>query len=106
MSGPSTAVGLEEASLPDLPESGRVTLFEREPQTVRLALDAGETVPAHRHPDRNIVFHLLSGELDLVLGDETISLTAGDVVRFAGDQDISPRAETDCEALLVLAPSG
>lgn len=105
MSGPSTAVGLEAVSLSDLGESGRATLFEQEPQTVRLALDAGEEVPAHRHPDRDIVFHLLSGELDLALGDETVSLTEGDVVRFAGDQDISPRAETDCEALLVLAPA-
>ncbi|NLV10276.1 MULTISPECIES: cupin domain-containing protein [Halomicrobium] len=95
----------ELVSLDDLDDDGRATLFEHEPHTVRLSLAADEGVPAHQHPDRQIVFHQLSGELDLHLGDEVVSLTAGDVVRFDGDQDISPQARTDSEALLVLAPA-
>jgi quercetin dioxygenase-like cupin family protein len=83
----------------------RQPLFDGEPRTVLLALDAGESVPAHRHPDRRIVFHVLDGELALTLDEETHALAAGDVVRFDGDQDISPAAETDARALLVLAPT-
>ncbi|WP_018258758.1 cupin domain-containing protein [Halomicrobium katesii] len=94
----------ELVSLDDL-DDGRATLFEHEPHTVRLSLAADEGVPVHQHPDRQIVFHQLSGELDLHLGDEVVSLTAGDVVRFDGDQDIAPRARTDSEALLILASS-
>ena len=99
------AVGLERASLPELDDEGRATLFEGEPRTVRLALEAGESIPAHQHPGRDIVFHVLSGQMELTLAGETISLGRGDVVRFNGAQDISPRAETDCEAMLVLASS-
>lgn len=94
----------ELVDLAEVGDDGRATLFDREPHTVRLSLAAGEGVPAHQHPDRQIVFHQLDGELDLHLDDDVLSLTPGDVVRFDGDQDISPQAQTDSEALLVLAP--
>jgi quercetin dioxygenase-like cupin family protein len=68
-----------------------------------LTLDAGESIPAHKHPGRDIVFLLRSGAVDLTLGDETLSLSPGEIVRFDGDQDISPAATADSEALLVLA---
>lgn len=105
MSDDEGAVGLERASLPKLDDEGRAALFEGEPKTVRLALAAGESIPTHQHPGRDIVFHVLSGQVELTLASETISLEKGDVVRFDGAQDISPRAETDCEAVLVLAAS-
>jgi len=97
--------GVERVDLTDLDGDGRAALFEREPHTGRLALAAGEEIPAHQHPERQIVFHQLAGELDLRLDDEVVSVTPGDVVRFDGDRDISPRARTDSEALLVLAPA-
>lgn len=95
----------ERVSLAADPESGRRALFEAEPKTVRVTLTAGEAVPAHQHPERDIVFHLRSGDLELRLGPDDHSLSAGDVVRFDGAQDIALRAVTDCDALLVLAPS-
>jgi len=77
---------------------------DREPKTVRLALDAGESVPAHSHPGRDIVLYLVEGRVELRLGDRTHEVTAGDIVRFEGDQDISPRAIEPSVALIVLAP--
>jgi quercetin dioxygenase-like cupin family protein len=74
-----------------------------EPKTVRLTLSAGEAVPAHAHPDREIVLYLVEGAIELQLGDESHDLTAGDVVRFDGDQEIAPRAVRDSTALIVLA---
>ncbi|MFC3476747.1 cupin domain-containing protein [Halobacterium litoreum] len=74
-----------------------------EPKTVRLSLDAGESVPAHRHPDRVVVCHVYEGELDVTLGDDTVTVSTGEVARFDGAQDISPRAAEESEALLVLA---
>jgi quercetin dioxygenase-like cupin family protein len=94
----------ECVSLSEFAGGERAMLFEGEPHTVRLALSAGETVPAHRHPDREIVCHVLDGEMTMRLDDEAHGLGRGDVLRFDGDRDISPSAETDCEALLVLAP--
>ncbi|MFB6073190.1 MAG: cupin domain-containing protein [Halobacterium sp.] len=74
-----------------------------EPRTVRLSLPAGDAVPTHQHPDRLVVCHVVSGELDLRLGDESVTVTAGEAARFDGAQDVSPRAVEDTEALLVLA---
>ncbi len=76
---------------------------EGEPMTIRLQLAAGERVDPHRHPDRQIVFSLLEGTIDLELGDETHTVEGGEVAQFDGDQDISPVARTDSTALIVLA---
>jgi len=76
---------------------------DAEPKTIRLTLPEGESVPAHDHPDREIVLYLVEGAVELQLGDETHDLTAGDVARFDGDQEISPRAVRDSTALIVLA---
>ena len=100
----TASAGTERATL-DGDGDGRARLFDGEPKTVQLTLDAGESIPAHEHPGRDIVFFLRSGAVDLTLGDETLSLAPGDVVRFDGDQDISPTATADSEALLVLAGS-
>ena len=101
----STATGTERVSLDDGDATGRTRLFEGEPKTIQLTLDAGESIPAHKHPGRDIVFLLRSGAVDLTLGEETLSLSPGDVVRFDGGQDIAPAATADSEALLVLSAS-
>jgi len=100
----STVPGSTElVHLPDLDGDGRGVLFEGEPRTVRLALDEGDSIPPHEHPGREIVCHVLDGELTMTLGETDHELVAGDVLRFDGDQDISSTAETDAVALLVLA---
>ncbi|ELZ22663.1 cupin 2 barrel domain-containing protein [Halosimplex carlsbadense 2-9-1] len=93
----------EVVHLPDREGDGRGVLFEGAPKTVRLALDAGDRVPPHRHPDTEIVCYVVDGEVEMTLGDETVDLAAGDAARFSGDQDISPKAREDSVALLVLA---
>jgi quercetin dioxygenase-like cupin family protein len=103
MTDSSTAGATELVHLPDLDGDGRGVLFEGEPRTVRLALDAGDSVPPHEHPGREIVCHLLDGELTMTLDETDHELVTGDVLRFDGDQAISPTAETDAVALLVLA---
>jgi quercetin dioxygenase-like cupin family protein len=90
-------------SLDDATDERQTRLFEGEPRVVSLSLDAGDEIPAHRHPGRTIVFHLRSGAIDLDVGPETRSLEAGDVARFDGEQPISPRAREASEALLVLS---
>jgi quercetin dioxygenase-like cupin family protein len=84
-------------------ERGRQSLFEGEPRTVLLTLAADERVPAHSHPDRAVVFHVLDGEIELTLDDETTTLQAGELARFGGDCDISPYAPTESRALVILA---
>lgn len=90
--------------LPDLDVEPHAEVFPgEEPKTVRLSLEAGDRVPKHSHPNREIVCYVISGTVELTLGDSTHALDAGDIARFDGAQDISPRAVTDATVLLVLA---
>ncbi|SFR85142.1 Cupin domain-containing protein [Halomicrobium zhouii] len=96
-------MSIERANVDAADEAGRAALFEGEPRTVHLSLSADQRVPAHDHPDRQILFHVLEGEIALDLDDETHDLSAGDVLRFDGDCQISPKAVSDARALVVLA---
>jgi quercetin dioxygenase-like cupin family protein len=77
---------------------------DAEPKTIRLTLAADEEIPRHSHPDREIVLYLVSGAVEVRVDEETDTLAAGDIARFDGDHEISPRAIEDSVALLVLAP--
>ncbi len=74
-----------------------------EPRTIRLDLPAGEAIPAHSHPDREIVFYVLAGAFDHTIDDESYAVEAGEIVRFSGEREVSPEAREDATALLVLA---
>ena len=101
---PDDLTPTETATLADGEDSTRTRLFEGEPRTVRLALEAGDALASHRHPDRRIVFHVLEGEMAVTLSGTEHRLEAGELLRFDGDQEIEPEALEDSVALLVLAP--
>lgn len=94
----------ERVTLADLEAAPHARVFDGEPQTIRLALEEGETIAPHRHPDRQIVLHLLEGRLAVTVGDDEYEVNAGELVRFDGNQDISPTALEDSTAVLVLSP--
>lgn len=94
----------EITTLEDLTATPHASPFSgTEPKVVRLALESGERIEPHRHPERQIVLYVLSGRIELQLGDETHELDSNDLARFDGRQDISPEALEASEALLVLA---
>ena len=91
-------------ALEDLDGAPHAPVFPgEEPQTVKLTLEAGGAVAPHQHPDRQIVLYLVSGHLEVTVGDDSHEIRAGEVVRFDGDQYVSPEAVEDSVALLVLA---
>jgi quercetin dioxygenase-like cupin family protein len=92
-------------NLNDVDASPLERVFEgAEPRTSLLRLAAGEHVPEHRHPDRTVLFYVVEGEITLRVGEETASLRAGDLARFDGGRDVSPAAEAESRALVVLVP--
>jgi redox-sensitive bicupin YhaK (pirin superfamily) len=97
----------DHVTLADLPGDRHAAAFEA-PRTVHLRLDAGERVAPHAHPGHDIAVAALTGRLEVSLGtgdDEEIDrLAAGDALRFDGDRQVSPAAETAATALVVLAP--
>ncbi|USZ67227.1 cupin domain-containing protein [Halorussus salilacus] len=95
----------ETVALDDLTETPREVAFPgSEPKTVRLSLGEGEAVPAHSHPERELVVYLVSGRLDVCIDGESNVLKPGELLRFDGRREVAPRAEADSTALLVLAP--
>lgn len=103
MTDPNTIEPTEHATLGTVDGDGRSQLFQGEPKTIELSLSAGEQIPAHTHPDRQIVFYVLSGQFSVTVGDESHDVGTGELLRFDGTQDISPKAIVDSTALLVLA---
>lgn len=96
----------EIASLGELESKPHAEVFETpRPRTVRLALDADERIPPHTHPGQDIVLHLVEGQLELTLDDETFELRPGELARFGGDCEISPRAVEPSTAVVVFAPA-
>jgi quercetin dioxygenase-like cupin family protein len=96
----------EVVSLSELDARPHADAFgDGEPRTIRLTLDEGEAVPEHTHPDRNVVIAVLSGELALSLDGTERTLSEGDLIRFDGRREVSPRARTATTALVVLAPA-
>lgn len=94
----------EIRTLDDLAGEPHANVFpDSEPKTIRLTLDEEEGVAPHSHPDRNIVFYLIEGTVELVVGDDTHELVAGDFAQFDGDQRIAPHALEKSIALIVLA---
>jgi len=70
--------GPEQVRLADLDGEPHAAAFPgREPKTVRLSLDAGQSVPEHTHPDRTVLFHALTGAFEVRLDGEMHAVEAG-----------------------------
>lgn len=96
----------ETTSLADLEKTPHAEVFEEHrPRTVRLELDEDEHVPPHTHPGTDIVLHLLSGQLELTLDDETYTLTPDELIRFSGEREVSPYAVEESTAVIIFAPT-
>jgi quercetin dioxygenase-like cupin family protein len=96
----------EITTVDDLTGAPHAEVFEEpQPRAVRLRLDADEQVPPHSHPGTDVVLYLVSGSLELSLDDEDHELRAGQIARFSGEREISPRAREASTALVVFAPA-
>jgi quercetin dioxygenase-like cupin family protein len=95
----------EHVSLADPTEEPHAELFETpQPRAVRLSLDAGQSMPAHTHPESDVLLHVVEGSITVALDGESYETTAGDLLRFDGRRAVAPRAETDAVAVVVFAP--
>ncbi|SFS88955.1 cupin domain-containing protein [Halostagnicola kamekurae] len=93
----------ERVSLETLEGEPHARVFEGEPKTVRLTLAEGQQVPAHAHPGRQVVFHVLEGRMTVTVGEDRHELRAGELLRFDGEREVSPKALERSVAIVVLA---
>lgn len=79
-------------------------VHESAPRTVLLALDAGERVPFHEHPDTTVQFHVLDGAVTARVGEDRVEheLVAGELLRFDGGDGIEPVADRPARVLVTL----
>jgi mannose-6-phosphate isomerase-like protein (cupin superfamily) len=63
--------------------------------------------PPHRHERQSELFFVLAGELDVLLGDEVTTLTAGDflVVPAGVPHAFAPTKDRDADVLFVFTPA-
>lgn len=72
------------------------------PRVVRLALDAGESVPPHDHPGTTVLLYVVEGAVDARLDGEPHEVAAGELLRFPGERTVAPLAVQDAVALVFL----
>jgi quercetin dioxygenase-like cupin family protein len=65
--------------------------------------DAGASFPEHDHPHEQAI-HMLAGELEVTVDDETRTLRAGEVTIIPPHVRHRGTAKTDCRVLDVFAP--
>lgn len=95
----------EHVTLTDPTEEPHAELFETpRPRAVRLSLDAGQSMPAHTHPESDVLIHVVEGRMTVELDGEPYEAAAGDLLRFDGRREVAPRAETDAVAVVTFAP--
>ena len=82
---------------------GKRPVFSDNPKTVRVALDAGESISEHSHPGTDIVFFVVSGAMTLELDEQAYDLAGGDILQFEGERTISGSADDETAVLVVLA---
>ena len=93
---------VEHVRLEDLEGRPGARALDGTPRVIRLALEAGESVPPHDHPGTTVVLHVVDGVLDARLDGESVEVVAGELVRFDGDREVAPRAVEDATALVFL----
>ncbi|MFB6189772.1 MAG: cupin domain-containing protein [Halapricum sp.] len=94
---------VERAALDALTDRKKQPLFDADPRTVRVSLDAGGEIAEHSHPEADILFFVVEGSLELGLDEETYDLAGGEMVRFDGSRTISGTASEPTTAVVVLA---
>lgn len=94
---------VETHSLPRDADSGTEPLVAENPRAVRLSLAADEEIADHSHPDTDILFYVVAGDLELRLDGETYDLGTDEMARFDGERTIAGTAREPTTALVVLA---
>ena len=98
---------IDPSTLPQLePKQGwRGRFFHSDHMTFAYyEIDAGATLHAHSHPNEE-VWHIIEGELDLALGNETRSLRAGSAAVIpAGTTHAVVAVKKRCRAIVVDHP--
>lgn len=68
----------------------------------RVVIKRGECNPRHAHPNCEEVLHLLSGELEHTIGDDTVRLVPGDTLVVEPNQYHNARSVGACDAEMIV----
>ena len=71
----------------------------------RVTIHAGQTNTLHRHPNCDEILHLLQGQLEHRVGEESFPLRAGDSIVIAQNQWHNARAGNEQDAVMLVCYS-
>ena len=64
-------------------------------RVIHISFEAGQQVPAHKHPNNDVIVQVLSGELEHTMNSNTTTLKANDLAHFFGDNEVGLHNTSD-----------
>jgi quercetin dioxygenase-like cupin family protein len=87
--------------------AGRATGNAEHITVGRVTIRPGKSNPRHGHGNAEEILHLLCGELEHTVGDETVRLSAGDTVSIPAGVYHNARNTGETDAVMIVAyPAG
>ncbi len=72
-------------------------------KVVKKCIKSGGTIPRHNHPNADILFTVVKGEVELVYNDKEVNnLKPGDIFYFDGDNYINANIIEDSEIFVTI----
>lgn len=103
MTAPVFARPREKAAFDSARFAAKALFESPDMKVIQAAFKAGQFIPVHT-PDVNVVIYVLSGEGEVVAGDERRKVREGDLVVVPRKMKRGVRAKTDMVILHVVAP--
>ena len=69
----------------------------------RVTIKSGQSNPVHRHPNCDEILHLLQGQLEHSLGDDLLTMEAGDTISIPAGVWHNARASGADDAVMLIS---
>ena len=57
-------------------------------RVIHISFEAGQQVPAHKHPNNDVIVQVLSGELEHTMNSQTTLIKENNLIHFSGDNEV------------------
>jgi len=71
-------------------------------RVIHISFEAGQQVPAHKHPNSDVIVQVLAGELEHTMNTTTTLLSEKQIVHFSGDNEVGLRNPSDVPAEILV----
>lgn len=83
-------------------ENKGLVLEEKNFKVIKKVGQAGDQIPKHNHPEENILFTVVKGEVEVFIDEERFEMSPGKVLSFDGNSYIRANIVRDAEVFVTL----